>query len=526
MMTITETPVSPSGSGFSFLEELGVYGWPIEDEDLLLASLVTGDPLLMVGRHGGSKTHVATKVAQALDVNFIAYDASKSLFEDVLGFPNVERLREGRVEYLPSEVTVWDKDFILVDEINRAVEELQSKWLELIRSRRCMGKTTSVKWVWSAMNPNVDGEYGVQQLDPALVGRFATFIYPPDVLAMEEADRIRVVSHINGDDAPALTYWIPFEADTAKTVSEDHVAWVGQKMRQLLTEASKLFRTMVSDGEYIWVSALLSRFAVLVAKETGAEVSLDGRRLGFIQRALLSSYAVYQARKQVFGGTGRSCNLTDEEALKIIALRAIGSGIPVGISSQGIQREEGLHKVEVCVDLLGDYFTGKELLPKADLVYRLFTTNDLVEKARILLTEDLTEMVKTKAWHDLIEDTETDLTVLSVVALQVEANRPGLVPAEMMAPLSQRISSEVLERRTHSIHGDMAPNLYPRVEEMYKHYADYGNLGILLVNSILSPLLDNASPLTEADLDSVGDRIDQSFRAIHSMLNSPRKEDL
>ncbi len=40
----------------TLLEVLGVYGWKAAQEDLLLASLLTGDPLLLVGRHGWAKT--------------------------------------------------------------------------------------------------------------------------------------------------------------------------------------------------------------------------------------------------------------------------------------------------------------------------------------------------------------------------------------------------------------------------------------------------------------------------------------
>ena len=48
-----------------------------------------------------------------------------------------------------------------------------------------------------------------QALDNALIGRFAIFVYPPEVLQMGEADRIKVATHIGnqgclGDDAPSL----------------------------------------------------------------------------------------------------------------------------------------------------------------------------------------------------------------------------------------------------------------------------------------------------------------------------------
>ena len=34
------------------------------------------------------------------------------MFEDVLGYPNVEKLRHGVVEYVPSPVTIWDKELL------------------------------------------------------------------------------------------------------------------------------------------------------------------------------------------------------------------------------------------------------------------------------------------------------------------------------------------------------------------------------------------------------------------------------
>ena len=52
---------------------------------------------------------MANKVAEALGREFLLYDASKAMFEDVLSYPNVEKLRHGVVEYVPSPLTIWDK---------------------------------------------------------------------------------------------------------------------------------------------------------------------------------------------------------------------------------------------------------------------------------------------------------------------------------------------------------------------------------------------------------------------------------
>ena len=76
----------------TILIQLGIYGWKEQDENLILASLLTGDPLLMIGNHGCAKTHLANKMAQALQKRFAAYDAGKSLFDDVLGDLLFEKL--------------------------------------------------------------------------------------------------------------------------------------------------------------------------------------------------------------------------------------------------------------------------------------------------------------------------------------------------------------------------------------------------------------------------------------------------
>lgn len=413
----------------SLLQQLGIYGWKREEENLVLSSLLTGDPLLMIGAHGAAKTHIACKMAEALDKRFIAYDASKALFEDVLGFPNVESLKNGRVEYVPSAVTVWDKQFILIDEINRALPELQAKWLEIIRSRKIMGFPTEVKWVWAAMNPSGDSRYnGTQTMDAALIGRFAIFLYPPEALDMEEEDRIRVVEHINGDDAPSIGEWLDEVGN--RTISETQTAETGGAIGGILTLAAGHFMRL--RKQFDTLGTFLSRFSVLALKETDGKVKLDGRRLGFMYRNLLAFRAVELARYEALG---------DElPEFPESAKRVILAGIPVGINQDGINKEEFLHKVEICLDLLADYFREGSDLARTETIYRLFTCSDVLEKARILLKENLSDLAKSKAWNDLA-DGEQDISVLAYVALQVEAHRPGTVPVELLEKLAGRITS-------------------------------------------------------------------------------------
>jgi MoxR-like ATPase len=414
------------------LEQLGIYGWALEDENLALASLLTGDPLLLIGTAGSAKTHVAYKVAQAIQKKFLAYDASKALFEDVLGFPNVESLKAGRVEYVPSAVTIWDKEFVLIDEINRALPELQAKWLEIIRSRKIMGFPTAVKWVWAAMNPLQASYNGTQVMDAALIGRFAIFLYPPEALDMEEADRIRVVQHINGDDAPSLSQWL--SVAQGKTVNDEVTRETGEATVRLLSLAARHFTGL--QRHFASLGELLSRFSILLMKETSGKVKLDGRRLGFMYRNLLAVRAIELARQNVF-----------DEAIPEFAesaKRVVLASIPVGINEDGINKEEFLHKVEICLDLLADYFRDGAGLRRIETIYRLFTCRDLLEKARILIKEDLTDLAKSKAWNDLA-DSQEDVSILAYVALQVEARRPGTIPNELLEKLSGRVTPASLD---------------------------------------------------------------------------------
>ncbi len=481
------------------LERLGIYGWKDADENLVLASLLTGDPLLLIGNHGCAKTHVANKVAQALGRKFLVYDASKAMFEDVLGYPNVEKLKHGVVEYVPSPVTIWDKEIVLIDELNRAVPELQSKWLEIIRSRRIMGFPTQVKWVWAAMNPM--SYSATNALDNALIGRFALFLYPPDVLQMEERDRIRIATHINGDDAPSLSEWTG--GVSAGTVAKADVADVGVKMRETLVLAGGHFLRLREQMRTL--AEFLAKFADLLMRETKSEVALDGRRLGFIHRNLLANRAIELAKAEVFQ--------SGVPGFVPSARYVVQSSIPVGLNDESLKREEAVHKMEICFDLLSSYFEEGAELSRVNMVYELFTTPDPMRKAELLLTQPLGEMALSKAWTDLMAG-EKDLTLLAYTALQVEARRPGTVPRELMASLSAKITPGELSTRCISrLEGD-AVEYIDEVEQLLDQDTD---LARLVAYHRVSELVDtgNINPRT---IKAIGDAIREDIRVFEALL--------
>ena len=481
------------------LKQLGIFGWSEADENLVLASLLTGDPLLLIGNHGCAKTHVANKVAQALGRKFLVYDASKAMFEDVLGYPNVEKLKQGAVEYVPSPVTIWDKELVLIDELNRAVPELQSKWLEIIRSRKIMGFPTQVKWVWAAMNPM--SYSATNALDAALIGRFAFFLYPPDVLQMDEEDRIRVTMHINGDDAPSLSEWTG--GVSGGTVPKADVAEVGAKMRETLTLAGKHFLHLREQMPTL--AEFLAKFSDLLMRETKGEVALDGRRLGFIHRNLLANRAIELAKAGVFQ--------TPLPDFVQSARYVVQSSIPVGLNDEALKREEAVHKMEICFDLLSSYFEEGAELTRVNMIYELFTTRDLMRKAEILLTQPLGEMALSKAWTDLMAGKD-DLTLLAYTALQVEARRPGTIPQELLASLSAKITPGQLSTDCITrLEGD-AVEYVELVEQLLAQESD---LGRLVAYHRVSELVETRNVNPQA-IKASGDSIIEDIRIFEALL--------
>jgi hypothetical protein len=437
-------------------------------------------------------------MAQALGRSSLVYDASKAMFEDVLGYPNLEQLKKGKVEYVASPVTIWDKELVLIDELNRAVPELQSKWLEIIRSRKIMGFPTQVKWVWAAMNPM--SYSATNALDEALVGRFAFFLYPPDILRMNEEDRIRVALHINGDDAPSLSEWTG--GVTAGTVPVRDIQQAGKNLRDILNRAGRHFLTLRSQMSTL--AEFLAKFAALLVRETHGEVALDGRRLGFIHRNLIANRAIELAKAEIL-------NISLPVFLDS-SRYVVQSSIPIGLNDEAPKREEAVHKTEICFDLLASYFEQGAELGKVNLIYELFTTPDLMRKTELLLAHNLGELALSKAWTDLLEE-DRDLTLLAYTALQVEARRPGTVPGELLASLCRRINpSSVSSRGIPSLKGDAMEH----IEEVERLLDQETDLGKLVAYHHVAQLADSASvtPQTVEDARQAIERDIHTFAAI------------
>lgn len=189
------TPSDRSGH----LKALGVYGYDAL-EPVVLAALVTEDPLLLIGKAGTGKTYLLNSLSEALGLDHRHYNASLIAFDDLVGFPFPDK--DGTdIRYLRTPSTVWGAQSVLVDEISRCKPEHQNRLFSLIQERRIQGiQIESLRFRWAAMNPcsldqGVEDAYdGSLPLDQALADRFAFVIQVPDWSELSDEDRLLIAA--------------------------------------------------------------------------------------------------------------------------------------------------------------------------------------------------------------------------------------------------------------------------------------------------------------------------------------------
>lgn len=185
------------------LPTLGVVGFD-DTETAILATLVSQDPLLLIGRSGTGKTHLLNSLSEALGLEHRHYNASLVSFDDLVGFPYPKEGERG-IEFLETPATVWPAESVLVDEISRCKPEHQNRLFSLIHERRIQGiLIPHLKYRWAAMNPcslDADGDYaGSEPLDRALADRFAVIVPAVDWADLSDEEQSRVADP-SGEDA-------------------------------------------------------------------------------------------------------------------------------------------------------------------------------------------------------------------------------------------------------------------------------------------------------------------------------------
>lgn len=150
-------------------------------EPIIFASIAKGYNILLLGKHGVGKTSLMQMMANALsngdEVRFQKYAMDKENPISMIGIPNSQALKEGRIEYAKHERSIFNADIVLLDEVTRATKETQNLVLEILEERTCFGKP--LKYKFAVVTANDETYSGAFKLDAALLDRFFCVVPAP-----------------------------------------------------------------------------------------------------------------------------------------------------------------------------------------------------------------------------------------------------------------------------------------------------------------------------------------------------------
>lgn len=119
------------------LEPLGLFGWSYL-EPIILASLASEYPMLLIGKHGSAKSFILERLAESLNIEYRNYNASLINYDDLVGIP-IPINNNTSLSYISNPSSIWEAQVVFIDEINRTKPELQNKLFPIIYDKRVQG---------------------------------------------------------------------------------------------------------------------------------------------------------------------------------------------------------------------------------------------------------------------------------------------------------------------------------------------------------------------------------------------------
>jgi MoxR-like ATPase len=255
-----------------FLDNLGVIGMS-SIEPVILAALITAEPLLLIGLHGTGKSFLLNRISHALGLSSRHYNTSLLNFDDLVGYPLPNG--NGQLEYVRTPAAIWGAQTVFLDEISRCRPDMQNKLFPIIHEKRVQGiALEELIYRWAAMNtPHSEDELeaayvGSEPLDAALADRFAFVVEVPSWDKFTEEEQALVIRS-RGDAAPI----------------ELNVGFVA-----LIDRGRKLLQQL--DSEY--AGALVVYVRLICGLLAKAGFNLSPRRAGMLLRNILAVHAAHR----------------------------------------------------------------------------------------------------------------------------------------------------------------------------------------------------------------------------------------
>jgi len=459
------------------LDKLGIYGIDPADEKSILAGMLLGSPILLIGEHGSAKTEIARLLAVALlehsktkyeptnieinDYNEFGilpkkwtqhaiYDCSKVQFEELIGFPNPTTFSSGYVNFVRSPITIWDKKIVVLDEFNRQTRRQQNSLFELIRSRTIYGRPTGAKIVFACMNPY--GMEGTEILDEALVDRMGCFIYTKGFDQLDDIVRDSIIQREGPSDSPGLVEWTNYktEFDSNGLETNTKLAEIGKDLTEIFTNAARILekiKTESGESYSLFVNRFLTYFidksSQLVINQQ--RLIISSRRASMMYRMLMAYRAVEVALSEVYNEEV-SCQ---RKAFANVLCRTL----PIGIAeSTGNISGNIIGIINNIIEMMDSYFVPSSyasVRSSLDTLHEILTTTDIVRKTA-LIVDYMTENseLENQIWNEITNSSSpldttkgVQTAVLSLTIANLIAYNANILPQSIVGKILSNYSS-------------------------------------------------------------------------------------
>lgn len=468
----------------TLLENLQIYGIDSLTENAVLASMLLGEPTLMIGLPGTAKTELVAAIGAALResskrkypnepdkwFNYHVYDTSKINFEDLVGYPNINKLtgENPTVEYVETASTIWDKDLVGLDELNRCSKDRQSNLFEILRHRTIHGAPTRVKFIFSTINPF--GDAGTQEMSDALVDRHLFFLRFSRFAEMADLDKSQIINRVGSFDAYGLKFWNNDDSLTSLDTNEDTVndtlADIGDKLASLFEEAGDLFHTLQKDtGKPLnsLINGVVADISNLYTGEDSAKYDISGRRAAMMYRGLLAIRAIELAKGKIYKETPRS--------FKSLIINTIKLTLPFGIAGKPDkdQLARANKSIETTVDRLYDTFE-KGTEASNSVVYELYCGSNPFRKLEILLENNIEELQASAAWTDLFNSQDKDAITVQALCSFIDSNSK-ILPS-VVTPSDNEKVADIIRRSNNLSDGFEIEGAWLHFEDEIRELGD------------------------------------------------------
>jgi len=348
---------------------------------LVVASLVTEEPLLLIGAHGTAKSLLLNRIAEALGLSFRHYNASLLNFDDLVGFPLPGK--DGSLNYVKTPAAVWGAEAVIFDEISRCRPEIQNKLFPIIHEKKVQGLALEgLRYRWAAMNPpsteeDDNGYLGSEALDTALADRFALIVQMPLWDQLTSNEQISVIQlkeeAINPEKAKDLVEVIK-RAQFHLSVTSDNfalsIASYVQTLTSLLSQAGIQLSPRRNGMIYRSVLAVIAASSALDPDRKAADAALLAVKSSLPQRAqgkVISEVKLLSAHREAW----RLACVKPDDPLKVILCAKdplVRYELAVATSS--------LNKT-VFSQIIADIFTQVSIGTRQALVVHLFESGGI-----------------------------------------------------------------------------------------------------------------------------------------------------